>query len=526
MDFSTKNSEKCFIAEVFSRILITSVLTISPVNDVWVRIDCDDAISHELSDYFCFDVPGAHWMPAAKKGWDRKIRLFKLRTHTLYRGLIPRLLEFAAQRDYMVNNQVPGPNPLWPGSFMDDELATMQLPFPLRDYQYAALRAMLNQERGIVLSPTGSGKSYVVYLLAMLLSDAKILIVVPTLGLVQQMVGDFASYGYTENIHTIQGGTAKATRTRVTVSTWQSIYELPASYFDQFGCVIVDEVHLAKSKSIAGVMEKCVSVPFRFGFTGTLDNMQCHRLILEGLFGTVTRVATTNELVKAKHLTPPRVIVCVLEYPEAVRKQLRRCEYVEEIDFLVGSGPRNKFLALLCREQKFNTLLLFQLVAKHGAALYARVKQTLDKYRPVWYIDGNTPAGEREAIRREMSGDTDAVLLASYGTTQLGVNIPNLRCLILAHPSKSLIRVLQSIGRILRLHEGKTNATIYDIVDDLRIGKYVNHTFKHAEARMAYYAAEKFPVTLKKIPLEMFAQTMAETTHNALKTTNAQKGGA
>jgi superfamily II DNA or RNA helicase len=483
------------------------VLTICPVNDVWVRIDCDDAISRELSDYFTFDVPGAHWMPASKKGWDRKIRLFKLRTHTLYRGLLPRIYEFAAQRDYEVVNTVPTPDPLWKADALDEFLADMQLPFPLRDYQYAALRAMLDHERGIVLSPTGSGKSYVMYLLTALLSDVKTLIVVPTLGLVQQMVGDFASYGYTENIHIIQGGTSKATDTQVTVSTWQSIYELPASYFDQFGCVMVDEVHLAKSKSIAGLMEKCVSVPYRFGFTGTLDNMQCHRLILEGLFGSVTRVATTNELVKKKQLTPPRVIVCVLEYPEAVRKQLRRCEYVDEINFLVGSGPRNKFLALLCREQKANTLLLFQLVAKHGAALYARVKQTLDKNRNVWYIDGNVDAEIRDDIRRKMGDDTDSVLLASYGTMQLGVNVPSLCNLILAHPSRSIVRVLQSIGRILRLNEGKTSAVIYDVVDDLRIGAYQNHTWKQAEARMAFYAAEKFPVTLKRIPLQMFAPT-------------------
>jgi superfamily II DNA or RNA helicase len=480
------------------------MLTIVPVNDVWVRIDCDDAVSRELSDYFTFDVPGAHFMPAARKGWDRKIRLFKLRNHYLYRGLIPRILEFAKQHDYPVNNQVPTANPLWPGTFMDDELAGMTLPFSLRDYQYAALRTMLNTERNIILSPTGSGKSYIIYLLTQLIADVKTLIVVPTLGLVQQMVGDFKSYGYRDPITIIQGGTSKTTNTQVTVSTWQSIYELPSSYFDQFRCVVVDEVHLAKSKSIAGVMEKCVSVPFRFGFTGTLDNLQCHRLILEGLFGSVSKVATTSELVKKNQLAKPRVLVCILDYPEAVRKKLRRCEYVDEIDFLVACAPRNKFLALLCREQKHNTLLLFQLVKKMGESLYARVKKLIDNPRSVWYIDGNTDALNREAIRRKMCVESNDVLIASYGTTQLGVNIPNLRTLILAHPSKSVIRVLQSIGRILRLSEGKETATIIDVVDDLRIGAYVNHAFRHAEARIAYYAAEKFPMAIKKVPLTAF----------------------
>jgi superfamily II DNA or RNA helicase len=504
------------------------MLTIVPVNDVWVRIDCDDAVARELSDYFTFDVPGAHFMPAARKGWDRKIRLFKLRTHYLYRGLIPRIKEFAVQHDYEVIDQVPTPDRLWEGDALDEMLADLSLPFPLRDYQHVALRAMFDHERAIILSPTGSGKSYIMWLLCMLLSDVKTLIVVPTLGLVTQMVSDFKSYGYADAIHVIQGGTTTTTKTRVTVSTWQSIYEMPPSWFAQFGCVVVDEVHLAKSKSIAGIMEKCTTTPYRFGFTGTLDNLQCHRLILEGLFGSVARVATTNELVKKKQLTPPRVIVCVLEYPEAVRKQMRRSEYVAEIDFLVSCGPRNKFLAQLCEAQKTNTLLLFQLVKKMGETLTAKIDKLvspggLDSPRQVWYIDGNVPADIREGVRHKMDAATNDVLCASYGTMQLGVNIPNLRTLIFAHPSKSVVRVLQSIGRILRLHDGKDRATIIDVVDDLRIGAYTNHTFKHAEARMAYYAAEKFPVTLKKIPMAMFAsaQTGSGTSPAPSGATNA-----
>jgi superfamily II DNA or RNA helicase len=510
------------------------MLTIVPVDNVWVRIDCDDAIAHELSDYFTFDVPGAHFMPAARKGWDRKIRLFKLRTHTLYRGLVPRIIEFADAHGYEVTNQVPVPTPLWPGALLDRIISKINLPLPLRDYQYAALRFMFDHERGIIQSPTGSGKSYIMYLLVTLMeptlcrTDAKTLIIVPTLGLVTQMVSDFKSYGYdaVRGIQTITAGQSKDIVELVTVSTWQSIYDMPLSWFDQFGCVIVDEVHLAKAKKIGGIMEKCTKTPYRFGFTGTLDNLQCHRLILEGLFGSVNRVATTNELVKKKQLTPPRVIVMVLEYPDAVKKQLRRCEYTEEIDFIAANVPRNKFLALLCREQKHNTLLLFQLVAKMGVSLFARTQQLIspagmDSPREVWYIDGNTLANNREAIRQHFSHVTNDVLLASYGTTQLGVNIPSLRTLIFAHPSKSLIRVLQSIGRILRLDDGKAKAVIIDVVDDLRYGKWVNHTFKHAEARMAYYAAEKFPVTLRKIPLAMFAVKASGTRPDGSGTTNA-----
>ena len=296
------------------------------MNDVWIHLECDDAIAHELSDYFCFDVPGAHFMPAARRGWDRKIRLFKLRTHTLYKGLIPRVIEFAAQRSYPVVNNVEYPDPLLKGPILDEWFGVLNLPFPLRNYQAAALRVMLDTQRGIIVSPTGSGKSYIIYLITELLFDKKVLIVVPTIGLVSQMAGDFKTYNCTEPIQTIQAGLSKMITERLTVSTWQSIYEQPKEWFAQFNMVIVDEVHLAKSQSLKELMEKCETTPWRFGFTGTLDQSQCHRLILEGLFGTVTKVATTNELIKAKQLTPPRVIVCVLEYPEDVPKGLAACD--------------------------------------------------------------------------------------------------------------------------------------------------------------------------------------------------------
>ncbi len=507
-------------------LLTTRVVTIHPVNDVWVRLECDESVTRELSDYFTFDVPGAHFMPAARKGWDRKIRLFKMRTRTLYRGLVPRIIEFAAARGYEVINKVIAPAALFEGDALNEWIAAARIPMALRDYQIAAMRFMLDRHRGIIISPTGSGKSLIIYLMSMMCvgngnTPGKVLIVVPTLGLVTQMASDFLSYGCEPQwIQTIQGGKTKDIVGPLVVSTWQSIYEQPKAWFDQFEGVIVDEVHLAKSKSLAHLMEQCEQVHWRFGFTGTLDQTQCHRLILEGLFGTVMKVATTNQLVKAKHLTPPRVIVMVLEYPDAVKKQLRRCEYTEEIDFLVSSGPRNKFLALLCREQKHNTLLLFQLVVKMGASLYARVRHGMespeDRLRGVHYIDGSISAENRESIRKQITTAQNDVLIASYGTTQLGVNIPSLRTLILAHPSKSIIRVLQSIGRILRLDEGKNQATIIDVVDDLRIGKWQNHTWRHAEARMAYYAAEKFPVVLRRVPLALFAAAPAspETTND------------
>jgi superfamily II DNA or RNA helicase len=476
------------------------VIRIVPLDDVFVRVDCDDAIAHELNDYFSFDQPDAVFMRRNPRyrGWDGKIRLFKLRTRTIYKGLIPRLFEFAVARDYACENLAYQPKSSPNEHDLDTHIHHLTLPFAPDDYQFDAVLDMARQERGIVLSPTGSGKSLIIYLLATLLNE-RTLIIVPSIGLVTQMTNDMRSYGYENAIHTISAGKSKQSDTILTVSTWQSLQDQPASYFDQFGCVIVDEVHTAKAKVLTRILERCKHIAYRYGFTGTLDNTECHRLILEGLFGTIVRAATTDQLVKRGRLAKPKVIVCVLEYPDDVRKQLKRAEYVDEIAFLCGHEARNKFIAGLCGHTHGPTLVLFQLVEKHGKVLRDWIAKST--HRTVWYITGATSAEDRERIRLDMNASTNDILAASYGTTQVGVNIPNLKNLIFGHPSKSVIRVLQSIGRVLRISEGKSSATIIDIVDDLRSGAYQNHTWRHAEQRMRYYATEKFRVTLKRIPM-------------------------
>ena len=446
------------------------------------------------------------------KGWDGSVRLFKLRDHRIYRGLVPRIQEFAEQRNYTVENQLPEVFPFLDGICLDGWLSTMQndgfLPLPLRDYQRAALRIALDTQRGVIVSPTGSGKSYIIWLLAWALSMGHTLIIVPTTGLVAQMQSDFISYGCDpHNIQVIQGGLQKAPYAQLVISTWQSIYDLPAEYFNQFGCVVCDEVHLAKAKSLSGLMEKCVNIAYRFGFTGTLMDTQAHRLILEGLFGTISNVTTTTELVKQHQLAPLRVKMVCLKYPEDTCKHMRHSEYTEEVDFIVGNQARNKFVAELVSKLKGNTLVLFTLIDKHGKALYEHIK-TLCPNHAVHFVTGGVCADDREDVRQrvEAAEDKEQIIVASYGVFSTGINLRRLHNLVLASAGKSKIRTLQSIGRGLRTHATKNHIAIYDIVDDLRIGNHRNYAFKHAEERSALYAAEKFPVTLHTVSLDAYTR--------------------
>jgi superfamily II DNA or RNA helicase len=489
-----------------------SDLTLVPVDDVWMRITCADGIARELSDYFTFQTPGSQFMrrQARFRGWDGRVRLFKLKTHLLYCGLLARVLEFAEHRSYTVKNTLPVPVPLYPGHELADWITCQDSPLEIRDYQLAALRTCLDAHRSIIVSPTGSGKSFVIWLLTQAIRAPKTLVIVPTIGLVTQMRNDFLSYGGTSGlIHTVQGGTAKDANCPIYVSTWQSIYELPDSYFDQFECVICDEVHLAKAKSLTGLMEKCKQTPWRFGFTGTITDTECHRLILEGLFGDVTKVTTTNALIKEKQLATIHVKMIVLKYPEQIRKNLKHSQYTDEIDYIVGDRARTEYIARMVAQLKGNTLVLFTLIDKHGNYLYERIK-ALCPEKSVHFVTGGLGGDDREAVRVgvENAEDREQVIVASYGVFSTGINIRRLHHLVLASAGKSKIRTLQSIGRGLRTHITKNRMTLWDIVDDLTVGKRQNYTWKHAQERAQLYAQEKFPMTLHSVDLEKFSHVL------------------
>lgn len=477
------------------------MIVIEPVNDVWLRVSCEESIARELHDYFSFEVAGAHFVRRTRPGWSGRIHLFKLRGYLLYRGLLTRLIQFADERELEVVNNIPEPI----AKDFDALYAAVvkELPFEPDKYQQAAVRDILTRQRGLLLSPTGSGKSMIQYLIIRMLRK-RTLVVVPNIGLVTQMKKHFIEYGCpAEYIQTIKGGESKDVQCPIVISTWQSIYELLPTWFENFKCVIVDEVHGAKAKSLTGLLEKCLNIPYRIGCTGTLDDTASHRLVLEGLFGTVFKVTTTKQLIKDKRLTPLRVKMCVIQYPEATRKQWRRAQYKDEMDFLVTDPARLELVARLALKVKGNVLVLFNFVEKHGKPLYQRIIE-LDPTREVHYVSGETDADSREAVRQLVDQGDNQIIVASYGTFSTGINIPKLDTLILASPSKSKIRVLQSIGRTLRTHASKTVATLIDIVDDMRIGKYVNHSFRHAEQRVQYYMTEEFPFTQIEQDMEVW----------------------
>jgi superfamily II DNA or RNA helicase len=246
-------------------------------------------------------------------------------------------------------------------------------------------------------------------------------------------------------------------------------------------------------------MTKLEDCKYRYGFTGTLDGTQTHKLVLEGLFGPVKKVITTAELMNKEVLADLRIKGIVLEHTKEIRKLMAGKTYQEEMDFIVGFEPRNKFICNLAKSLKGNTLILFQYVDKHGKVLYPML-QKMDK--EVYFVHGGVNANTREDIRKIVENSNDSIILASYGTFSTGINIRNLHNVLFASSGKSRIRNLQSIGRSLRVHESKEVATLYDLVDDLSRGKSKNFALKHFMERIDTYSKEGFSFKLYNVPLK------------------------
>ena len=482
-------------------------LIISKKNDVYLKVDTEPNIARELVDFFTFEVPGARFMPTYKsRVWDGKIRLYNNMNGEIYFGLLSYIEEFAKRNDINIEYKEGVKDE---GEHRDDVLGgfvrrvspkSKGKSLQIRDYQMAAFTHAVRNNRSLSLSPTASGKSLIIYLLSRWYESNRVLILVPTTSLVEQMYTDFLDYGYVESkMQKIYQGHSREITKEVTISTWQSLYKMPRKYFEQFGCILGDEVHLFKAKSLTNIMNKMHQTQYRHGFTGTLDGMQTHQLVLEGLFGSVNRVTSTKELMDKNTLAKLNIKCIVLQYPDADKKFMKDQNYQDEVDLLVRDERRNKFIVNLTTHLKGNTLVLFQFVEKHGAVLYDMMK---DLDRKVFYVWGGTDTQTRENIREITEKEKNAIIVASYGTFSTGINIRNLHNVVFSSPSKSRIRVLQSIGRGLRQGEDKSTATLYDIADDLTWKTKQNFTLRHFMERINIYNEEEFDYEIKNLPIE------------------------
>ena len=485
-----------------------SDLIISKKNEIYLKIECEAHIKYELSDQFTFDVPGAKFMPQYRsKHWDGKIRLFNVQNGEIYIGLLDKILEFCENHKYKFEFQenkfygLPGEiNESISMEGIKDYMKSICSHEP-RDYQVKGVHDALKYNRKLIISPTASGKSLMIYSVVRYFTEQgkNTLLVVPTTSLVEQMYKDFEDYGWNaeEYCHKVYGGSERVSNKQVVISTWQSIYKLDKSYFKDFDVVIGDEAHQFKSKSLISIMSKLLDAKHRYGFTGTLDGTQTHKLVLEGLFGPSFKLIKTDDLIKQGYLSKLKIKVLLLKHePQKID------DYEQEVQYLITHEKRNKFIRNLVIDLKGNTLVLFNRVESHGKPLYELINKSDGENRKIFFIHGGVDTEERELVRKITEEESDAIIVASYGTFSTGINIKRLHNVVFASPSKSRIRNLQSIGRVLRKGKEKVSATLYDIADDITHNNKRNYTLNHLVERIKIYNEENFDYEIITINLK------------------------
>ena len=434
----------------------TTDLVISKSNEVFLKINTEPHIDYELRDHFKFEVEGAKFMPQYRnKYWNGEIHLYDIRSKQIYVGLLDKIVQFCKNYGYSYKFE---DNKYYGTPYEENEHISYEgvkdymqsiCSHQPRKYQVEGVFGALKHNRKLLISPTASGKSLMIYSLVRYYVDKgqKILLIVPTTSLVEQMYKDFEDYGWNVEsyCHRIYSGREKSNDAPVTITTWQSVYKLDRSFFEEYNVVIGDEAHLFKSKSLISIMTKLHHAKYRFGFTGTLDGTQTHKWVLEGLFGPSYKVTRTDELMRQGHLSQLDIQCLVLKHKPQTFEA-----YNDEIEYLISHEQRNKFITNLALDLKGNSLVLYSRVEAHGAVLYDKINNNKRDDRKVFFIHGGVDAEERELVREITEKEKNAIIVASYGTFSTGINIKNLHNVIFASPSKSRVRNLQSIGRVLR----------------------------------------------------------------------------
>jgi superfamily II DNA or RNA helicase len=495
-------------------------MLVEKIDEVYFKIHCSYEQAVGLKNHMsCFAPNHVHSPRFKARAWDGKISFFNMQTQLMPIGLVDKLTDFAFKNDYDLNFAFEK------SEFVDD-ISEQQMQdfyrmvfndtdfFP-RDYQHTAIHSALNARRGVIEAGTGAGKSLCIYSIiryAMAVTKGKFLLVVPRISLVNQMFSDFVEYGWDEaidNICVLHAGNPYDGNKRILISTWQSIYKKGGEFFEQFESVVVDEVHGVSEKSTAlrAILGNCNNARYRFGLTGTLPTFPADLYNIVGYLGPRVSQISSKELMDRGVLSDLEIINILIRYTDAEIKKSRKMNYPEEVSFIIDHPLRNKVFGFILKNinRDENSLILCDRLAH----LESICKYLSAKFpdRKIVKIHGAVDAKLRETIRKDIDNENGTIIVATYATLSTGVNIKKLHNVFFASSSKSMIKVLQSIGRGLRKHEDKKMMRLWDLVDDLRWKKRTgtigeNYVFEHFVQRYAIYKKQGFKCVNKTLKIQ------------------------
>jgi superfamily II DNA or RNA helicase len=494
------------------------VIKFHKVNETYCVLVAEQHVLMEVAPHFTYIMPNYQWTPQYKKSkgkWNGEIKLLSPITGRFLLGLLKRVILKCQELGYneFTFEGFENSGPEFTEDYILDFIEQLSLPEDRqpREYQLNAILSSLMANRRLILSPTSSGKSLIIYIMFRILleADKKILLVVPNSMLVDQMFLDFETYAVNnkfdveEFAHKIYTGQSKNSPKPIYISTWQSIDAIPkedlGDYLEQFDAIMVDEVHGADAKSLRTIVEGCINAKHRTGFTGTLKDSLTSELTLIGLFGSIKKMISIRELMD-KGLVADLTIKCIiLKYPEEMRQAVQGLEYDDELSMVLAYERRNKFIANLANSLDGNTLTILRFIEKHAVGL--KELYEAKNRRPVFLLTGDLDKDEKTLIRQNMENINDADLMGTWGMVSTGMSIINLHNGIFASPSKSRVKVIQALGRLLRKGLNKTTAVQYDIVDNLSYEGDPNYLMKHFFQRYKYYREEQFRIEFIEVEI-------------------------
>jgi superfamily II DNA or RNA helicase len=475
------------------------------LNNIYGRVLTEDvSLLEAMFRRFAVRVQNYFYMPQYRAGvWDGKIH-FVERSGKFYLGHFEKVYSYVKSEatTITIDPEIKGETVDKDQLVADFKTAVEERINPEmipRHYQIRGALKALYHKRGILEHCTGSGKSLTITLVCNYLlwkkPSHKIMLLVPSINLVDQMKDDMMSYGIPGDLIGKFYGYEKNLEPPIIVSTWQSMMNNP-QLAKMFTAILVDEAHGLKSDEIKGVALKAVNAEYRLGFTGTLPEDKAEYMLVEGVTGRVLDQVLPKQLIAEKSISDLTINMIRLNYPQSIVDRLSQDTYDAEKTFIENDESRNKLLINVAKIHADNGQNVLLLVKKidHGKKLVEMLEARGIKSP---FIYGETPPEERQQLRRDLEKAGGNIVVASVGVFAVGVSINRLHVVIFGSAGKSKIKTLQAVGRGLRLHSTKSKLQLYDVSENLKFSK------DHTNDRKKYYKRNEFPLKEKIIDLNV-----------------------
>jgi superfamily II DNA or RNA helicase len=309
------------------------------------------------------------------------------------------------------------------------------------------------------------------------------LIIVPTLQLIEQTYNDFIEYGISESDISKWSGTHQFKNTNIIIAGLDILQSSNSdlTFLKDIQILLVDEVHVLKKDNLITRLIDDIHTDNKYGFTGTLPEEVRDQWNIFGKIGRVIFEKSSESLREGDFISQVKVNIIKIEYNtetnlkftnalDQVEKNLR---YNAELEFCIDCEFRNSVIALLAKNTKNNTLIMVDRII-HGEILERILKKETNK--KVFFIQGSVEVDDREIIKKIMEENIDVICIAMSRIFSTGISIKNIHNIIFCTAGKAKVKLIQSIGRGLRLHKSKHRLTVYDIADNF---KYAQKHFRH-----------------------------------------------